>query len=94
MSAYICVEETQALKGNVLNQDESAFLVKKTSLPSCEFDGLFANVRFHKDEVVCRYVGKVLRTVEAMRLEDKSYLMRLGEQCYVDAREDLSCHAR
>ena len=28
----------------------------------------------------------MLPTREALKVEDKSYLMRLGEQCYIDAR--------
>jgi SET domain len=37
-------------------------------------------------QVLCEYVGIVMTTVEAMRCADKSYLMRLGEQAYIDAR--------
>lgn len=42
--------------------------------------GLYANSLIPQSTVICRYRGKVLRTREAMRLNDKSYLMRLGEQ--------------
>lgn len=95
MSKYsIHADEAQVTVESVSNQGKSSFLVQKTSLPGCDFDGLFTNSKCMKDELVCKYVGKVLRTVEAMRLDDKSYLMRLGEQCYVDAREDLTCYAR
>ena len=30
----------------------------------------------------------------ALKLKDKSYLMRLGEQCYIDAKDNLNCLAR
>ena len=56
------------------------------SQPECEFDGLFTTVPRKQDEVVCVYEGTVVRTAEALKFEDKSYLMRLGEQCYIDAR--------
>ena len=45
-------------------------------------------------ELICRYEGELYSTAEAMRIPDKSYLMRLGEQCYVDSRTSLSCKAR
>ncbi|KAJ1432752.1 hypothetical protein B484DRAFT_327129 [Ochromonadaceae sp. CCMP2298] len=60
--------------------------VRPTTLPNCDFLGLFANKSFETGDVVCRYVGDWLRTADAIRLKDKSYLMRLGEQSYVDAR--------
>lgn len=42
--------------------------------------GLFVQREFGKGEVVCRYTG-VSRTMrEAFRLQDKSYLMRLGHK--------------
>lgn len=69
-------------------------LVLHTTLPGCEFLGLFANRAFAKGEVLCEYTGTILRTTEAMRRPDKSYLMRLGEQCYVDALEHPECLAR
>lgn len=56
--------------------------------------GLFAGRRFVRGEVVCKYAGNVLRTVEAIRLKDKSYLMRLGPQVYVDAGPRLEVAAR
>jgi len=56
--------------------------------------GLFAKRRLPEGIVVCSYVGYVKRTVDALRTEDKSYLMRLGEQVYVDSRESLFCSAR
>lgn len=70
------------------------FAVKATCLPGCDFMGLYANRAFTAGEEVCRYTGTMLRTVEAMRLQDKSYLMRLGEQCYVDSRQHPEVWAR
>ena len=40
---------------------------------------------FLAGEVICVYEGDFYRTKDAIRLKDKSYLMRLGPQCYVDA---------
>ena len=48
--------------------------------------GLFATQRWPRGACICCYRGTVLRTRDAIRLKDKSYLMRLGPQVYVDAR--------
>ena len=48
--------------------------------------GLFATQHWPRGACICCYRGTVLRTRDAIRLEDKSYLMRLGPQVYVDAR--------
>ena len=56
------------------------------SQPENEFLGLFTRVSRAAGEVVCVYEGTVIRTAEALKIEDKSYLMRVGEQCYIDAR--------
>lgn len=68
--------------------------VAKTTLLHCHFHGLFAGRDYAKNELVCIYSGTSLRTSEALRLQDKSYLMRLGEQCYVDAKHHLDTLAR
>ncbi|CAD7942586.1 unnamed protein product [Amoebophrya sp. A25] len=47
-------------------------------------NGLFAHTAISRDSVVTRYTGSILSTGEAMRLEDKCYLMRLGNGIYVD----------
>ena len=69
-------------------------VVAPTSLPNCDFLGLYAGRAFHKGEVVCKYIGDRYRTVEAIRLKDKSYLMRLGEQSYVNAEPHKDVFAR
>ena len=56
--------------------------------------GLFSKVQHEASKEICIYQGNNLTTLEAIKLMDKSYLMRLGEQCYVDTRENLSCLAR
>ena len=60
--------------------------VKITTLPNCNFNGLYTKKFYCYDEVICQYYGDKMRTIEAIRLKDKSYLMRLGEQCYIDAK--------
>lgn len=50
--------------------------------------GLFTRVPIAKGACVCIYTGRVLRTVDAIRLKDKTYLMRLGPQVYVDPCDD------
>jgi hypothetical protein len=47
-----------------------------------------------KGSCVCIYTGKVLRTIDAIRLQDKSYLMRLGPQVYVDPCDDKTVLGR
>lgn len=69
-------------------------IIQKTWLPGCDFWGLFANRPIKKGELVCKYTGVNLKTKEALKLEDKSYLMRLGEQCYIDARPCPMVYAR
>lgn len=56
--------------------------------------GLWSLGAVPKGQVLCEYSGAVLRTTEAMQLEDKSYLMRLGPQTYVDARGSPAVLAR
>mmetsp|Transcript_46018 Transcript_46018/g.92022 ORF Transcript_46018/g.92022 Transcript_46018/m.92022 type:complete len:197 (+) Transcript_46018:25-615(+) len=66
--------------------------------PSCiqgAGDGLFSLVSIQKGEVVCCYQSEViLPTREAVRLPDKSYLMRLGPQTYIDLRHEFHVVAR
>ncbi|KAF0686808.1 Aste57867_21405 [Aphanomyces stellatus] len=56
--------------------------------------GLFATKAFTKNDVICEYRGEVLGTKEALHVGDKSYLMRLGNGVYVDARDSLDVMAR
>ncbi|DAZ98551.1 TPA: hypothetical protein N0F65_007050 [Lagenidium giganteum] len=60
---------------------------KRVSLiPNAGF-GLFATQRHVKGSVVCEYTGKIWPNAAAWKLKDKSYLMKLGDGKYVDARE-------
>ena len=72
----------------------SSLEVRRTWLTGCNFMGLFAARHFARGEIVCVYFGELLRTAEAISITDKSYLMRLGEQCYVDAKLHTDVHAR
>lgn len=65
-----------------------------TSLPGCSFLGLYTSRDFKMGDIVCKYVGKRMRTAEAIKSKDKSYLMRLGEQSYVDAEPHKAVFAR
>lgn len=47
--------------------------------------GLFAARPIAAEEVVTTYRGRAHRTADAIKLTDKSYLMRLGPQAYIDA---------
>ena len=56
--------------------------------------GLFVDADVPEGAVLCAYTGICYPTHDAMRLEDHSYLMRLGAQKYVDARTRLDVAAR
>jgi hypothetical protein len=56
--------------------------------------GLFAKTAIKKGDHICDYVGHLMKTAEALRIPDKSYLMRLGDGVYVDAIEAPHCLAR
>jgi SET domain-containing protein len=56
--------------------------------------GLFARVPLRKGQVLGCYVGERLRTAQALKVKDKSYLMRIGEQKYIDSRRTLWSLAR
>ena len=58
------------------------------------FKGLFAKQNIIEGQTICKYRGQVLTTQEALRTVDKSYLMRIGSQIYVDARNSPDCLAR
>ena len=72
-----------------------SWLTMDSSIPNAnKFKGLFCNAPLREGEIVCQYVGRELKTGEALRLQDKSYLMRLGEQIYIDAKDSPFCLAR
>ena len=49
--------------------------------------GLFAGAQgLPGQTIIGEYLGTTLSTKEAMRVHDKSYLMRLGPQVYIDAQ--------
>ena len=74
-------------------QSEINYLVIKKSHLG-EFSGLFTNSFVPEGDIVCIYTGISLNTQQAMRCDDKSYLMRLGEQSYVDAKPCPHVYAR
>ncbi|CAB1105190.1 unnamed protein product [Ectocarpus sp. CCAP 1310/34] len=73
--------------------ETETFEIKQSSIPGAG-QGLFAREHFTAGAVVCEYTGRQLRTVEALRAPDKSYLMRLGPQVYVDALDHPEVMAR
>ncbi|EKX52787.1 hypothetical protein GUITHDRAFT_92079 [Guillardia theta CCMP2712] len=70
-------------------------LVAKSLLPGAGM-GLFASRDFMEGETICRYESPLgtLTTKEAMQLEDKSFLMRLGPQKYIDLKNFPEVKAR
>ena len=77
-------------------QEESAHtgLEVKASWINAYFKGLFATKIVEKGQTLCTYRGQQLNTVQALRTTDKSYLMRIGNQLYVDANDSPDCLAR
>lgn len=66
----------------------------KSPADGCTFLGLFSSKFIPCGTKIAQYVGTIMRTVDALRLQDKSYLMRLGEQKYIDAKLSVHCIAR
>lgn len=60
----------------------------------CAGKGLFANNEFQTGDIIVCYSGVIYDTNTAIKLQDKSYLMRLGPKLYVDARESPLILAR
>lgn len=56
--------------------------------------GLFTKHPIAPETLICEYGGDVFTTKDALRRPDKSYLMRLGPNVYVDALDDLTVLAR
>eukprot|EP00928_Gymnodinium_smaydae_P076761 TRINITY_DN59830_c0_g1_i1.p1 TRINITY_DN59830_c0_g1~~TRINITY_DN59830_c0_g1_i1.p1 ORF type:complete len:225 (-),score=18.18 TRINITY_DN59830_c0_g1_i1:343-1017(-) len=56
--------------------------------------GLFTTQAIPAESVICIYSGKTYRTRDALKLQDKSYLMRVGPQLYVDAHDCMHVLAR
>ena len=69
-------------------------IIALTALPDCNFQGLYTRLARRQGDIVGVYVGDKLKTVQALRLQDKSYLMRLGEQSYVNAEPHKAVYAR
>mmetsp|Transcript_29250 Transcript_29250/g.28002 ORF Transcript_29250/g.28002 Transcript_29250/m.28002 type:complete len:148 (+) Transcript_29250:141-584(+) len=66
----------------------------KESWIDSSFHGLFATEMIQKQSAICEYRGDLLTTVGALRTTDKSYLMRLSPQIYIDAKHSPECLAR
>ena len=66
----------------------SSLVVRSSSLPGCGL-GLFTAIPRRRNDLIATYSGTSLDTHTALRLEDKSFLMRLGPNRYVDARPHL-----
>ena len=60
-------------------------------------DGLYVTANISKGSIICIYTGEIYTTHDAMRLPDKSYLMRLGSTTpgiYIDAINEMNVLAR
>ena len=67
--------------------------VAVSSIPGAGL-GLFAKRPFREGDLICTYFGRLLSTSQAMRLENKTYLMRLGPDMYLDASSSMCCSGR
>lgn len=67
--------------------------VRASRIPNAGL-GLFATRDFAAGSVLCAYTGEQLERAAAWRLPDKTYLMKLGEGRYVDARRSPGVLAR
>lgn len=67
--------------------------VRASRIPNAGL-GLFATKCHVKDSVICEYMGVVWPNAVAWKLEDKSYLMKLGEGIYIDAKQCVHVLAR
>ena len=61
--------------------------VSRSWIPAAA-SGLFANKQIKKGQVLTCYVGEICITKDAIKRYDKSYLMRLGSNVYIDS---LNC---
>ena len=69
--------------------------VKQSQLGEVVGDGLFTKTYIPTAGIhLCDYTGTVYSTSDAIKREDHSYLMRLGEQKYVDALSHKNVLAR
>ena len=93
LDARFCVMRTLAGEVVVPVPSDEGVAVEPSRIPGAGC-GLFARRMYAPGELVTVYRGTVLRTLQALRLVDKTYLMRLGPQCYIDAREHTSVRAR
>ena len=74
---------------------EPNLYVKQSQLGEIVGDGLFTKTFVPSAGIhLCDYTGTVYSTSDAMKRHDHSYLMRLGEQKYVDALSHTDVLAR
>ena len=66
----------QVLSDN--EQSRSLVLPKKSWIAEANI-GLFAQKHIQKGQVIGKYFGKGMKTKDAIKMKDKSYLMRLGQ---------------
>ena len=81
-------DQAQNIPIKVIDEDPNALIVKASHISGAGM-GLFTATKISKGAIVCEYKGECLRTAEAMKLKDKSYLMRLGDNTYIDAMNSI-----
>jgi hypothetical protein len=93
LDARLCIRRTRAGEVIVRVPCGEELRVAPSRIPAAG-EGLYAARAYGCGELIAVYTGTPLRTLGALRLPDKSYLMRLGPQCYIDAREHRGVLAR
>lgn len=63
---------------------ENGLEVRESKIPGAG-KGLFATRLHERSSTICEYSGVVLPNEVAWKLHDKSYLMKIGDNVYVDA---------
>jgi|UniRef100_K3XAI0 hypothetical protein len=74
----------ETLQPEKLQNDDCGVEVRASRVPNAG-SGLFATRRHAQGSVICAYTGQVHANAAAWKLADKSYLMKLGPNKYVDA---------
>ena len=91
-------EDLRIVRSTFHYSDEQRYIpcleIKNSWINGGEFQGLFTTSLIPVNSLVCKYYGDKLNTLEAIKRTNKAYLMRLGNQSYVDALDTHDCLAR
>ncbi|KAL7681922.1 putative SET domain-containing protein [Plasmopara halstedii] len=66
--------------------EDNGVEVRNSNIPGAG-KGLFATRLHVRGSIICEYSGIVLPNEAAWKVKDKSYLMKMGDNVYVDAQD-------